>query len=109
MIEEAADDYDHTWSSIRHPATNQNPATNPMLNPNRQRPNRTNALIGPPTVTGPAQNMMGPNQRYQINQNTLPVVTEEIQNTVSQLHISNGKIFKSTISSGGPLRSNWEP
>lgn len=81
MIEEAADDYDHTWSSIRHPATN------PMPNPNRQRPNRTNA--GPPTVTSPAQNMMGPNQRYQINQNTLPVVTEEIQNTVSQLHISN--------------------
>ena len=91
MIEEAADDYDHTWSSIRHPATN------PNLNPNRQRPlnHRTNA--GPPTVTPSAQNMMGPNQRYQINQNTLPVVTEEIQNTVSQLHISNGEISKFTL------------
>ena len=103
MIEEAADDYDHTWSSIRHPATN------PMPNPNRQRPNRTNA--GPPTVTSPAQNMMGPNQRYQINQNTLPVVTEEIQNTVSQLHISNGMFlnFKGRALCGRPSKSNREP
>jgi hypothetical protein len=62
MIEEAEVDYAHTWSSIRHPATQM-----PRGPGRRNRP-------------GPQ-----PNQRYQ----PLPVVTEEIQH-LSQLHISSG-------------------
>ena len=36
MIQEAGDDYDHTWSSIRHPATNE-PRVNASSNRRHQK------------------------------------------------------------------------